>query len=190
VDENGGSAVIAVRRTGSTNGTVTVNYLTRDGTAAAGSDYVAQAGALSFGPGQTNNSFKVPILPDRRADGNQTVNLALGNPVGGVILGNQQTATLTIIDNTNSLPNSPPVLTVPPDQTISELSTLTVTNSASDADVPADTLTFSLLSGPPGAHLDSATGLLTWTPTEAQGPSTNLITVRVTANGIPALNDT
>src|SRR5439155_19771250 len=49
VDENGGSALIAVRRTGSTNGTVTVNYLTRDGTAAAGSDYVAQAGALSFG---------------------------------------------------------------------------------------------------------------------------------------------
>src|SRR5439155_1790089 len=53
-----------------------------------------------------------------------------------------------------------------------------------------NTLTFSLLSGPPGVNLDSATGLLTWTPTEAQGPSTNLITVRVTDNGTPALNDT
>src|SRR5204863_339776 len=76
--------------------------------------------------------------------------------------------------------NSPPTLTVPPDQTIPELSTLTVTNTASDPDLPANSLTFSLLSGPPGVHLDSATGRLTWTPTEAQGPSTNLITVRVT----------
>src|SRR5204862_204866 len=87
-------------------------------------------------------------------------------------------------------PNSPPTLTVPPDQTIPELSTLTVTNTASDADLPANSLTFSLLSGPTGVHLDSSTGLLTWTPTEAQGPSTNLITVRVTDNGTLALNDT
>src|SRR5205814_2382766 len=86
--------------------------------------------------------------------------------------------------------NSPPTLTVPPDQTIPELSTLTVTKTASDADLPANNLTFSLLSGPTGVHLDSATGLLTWTPTEAQGPSTNLITVRVTDNGTPALSDT
>src|SRR5207247_820529 len=86
--------------------------------------------------------------------------------------------------------NSAPTLTVPPDQTISELSTLTVTNTASDTDLPANILTFSLLSGPPGVNLDSATGLLTWTPTEAQGHSTNLITVRVTDNGTPALNDT
>src|SRR5206468_1676996 len=81
--------------------------------------------------------------------------------------------------------NSAPVLTVPTDRTVTELSTLTVTNTASDADLPANTLTFSLVSAPSGVNLDPSSGVLTWTPTEAQGPSTNLITVKVTDNGAP-----
>src|SRR6266516_611418 len=72
-------------------------------------------------------------------------------------------------------------------QTINELSTLVLTNTASDPDLPANTLTFSLVSGPSGVVLDSKTGVLSWTPTEAQGPSTNVITVRVTDDG--ALSD-
>src|SRR5439155_711706 len=76
--------------------------------------------------------------------------------------------------------NSAPVLTAPPDQTINELSALVVTNTASDADLPANTLTFALVSGPSGVAINPATGVLTWTPTEAQGPSTNTITVKVT----------
>jgi hypothetical protein len=85
--------------------------------------------------------------------------------------------------------NVAPVLTVPADQTINELTTLTVTNSATDADIPANTLTFSLVSAPQGVTLDSATGVLAWTPTEAQGPSTNVIMVKVTDSGTPALSD-
>jgi hypothetical protein len=104
VDESGGSAAISVRRTGSTNGTVSVNYLTSGGTATAGADYMALAGALLFGPGETNKVFTVPIVPDALVEPNETVNLVLGNPIGGVILGTNQTATLTIIDNTNSAP--------------------------------------------------------------------------------------
>src|SRR6266702_4424278 len=86
--------------------------------------------------------------------------------------------------------NSAPTLTVPPTQTINELTTLSVTNTATDPDIPANTLTFALVAGPSGMTLDLATGVLTWTPTEAQGPSTNVITVRVTDNGTPPLSDT
>jgi hypothetical protein len=32
--------------------------------------------------------------------------------------------------------------------------------------------------------IDSATGAISWTPTEAQGPSTNLVSVKVQDNGI------
>src|SRR5947199_238753 len=85
--------------------------------------------------------------------------------------------------------NSAPVLTVPANQTIAELSTLVVTNTATDADLPANTLTFSLVSGPSGASVNPTTGVLTWSPTKAQGPSTNLITVKVTDNGAPSLSD-
>jgi alpha-tubulin suppressor-like RCC1 family protein len=85
--------------------------------------------------------------------------------------------------------NTPPVLAAVPDQTILELSTLTVTNRATDVDIPANTLTFSLVAAPSGATLDTVTGVLSWTPTHAQSPSTNLITVRVTDNGVPPLSD-
>src|SRR5206468_1110299 len=84
--------------------------------------------------------------------------------------------------------NSAPVLTVPPSQTINELITLVVTNTATDTDLPANTLTFALERKTAGEGVDSATGVLTWTPTEAQGPSTNTITVKVTDNGTPALS--
>src|SRR5439155_15674341 len=86
--------------------------------------------------------------------------------------------------------NGAPILMTPPDQTVNELTTLTVTNRAIDPDVPADTLTFSLVSAPPGVMLDANTGLLTWTPTETDGPGTNLITVQVSDNGSPQLTDT
>jgi len=188
--DEGGSATIAVRRTGSTIGTVAVNYLTIDGTATAGADYVAQADALLFGPGETNKVFAVSILQDSSVEPNETVTLALANPLGGVILGTNQTATLTIINNTNSLPNTAPVLPTQADRTVNELATLTVANTATDADVPANTLTYQLLTGPTNATI-SASGIITWTPTEAQGPSSGVVfTTKVTDNGTPALSAT
>ena len=46
---------------------------------------------------------------------------------------------------------------------------MTFTATASDADVPANTLTFSLVGAPTGASITSG-GVFTWTPTETQGP--------------------
>ncbi len=40
---------------------------------------------------------------------------------------------------------------------------------------------------PAGATID-AQGVIAWTPTEAEGPSTNLVTVVVTDDGSPALS--
>ncbi len=84
--------------------------------------------------------------------------------------------------------NLPPTIIVPPTQTLYELTTLTITNFATDPDIPTNTLTFSLVSAPAGVNLDPNTGVLTWTPTEAQGPSTNTITVAVTDYNPCAVN--
>ena len=46
--------------------------------------------------------------------------------------------------------------------------------------MPTQTLTFSLVSGPSGATIDSSTGVFSWTPTESQGPGTYAFSVRVT----------
>src|SRR5438045_2861510 len=83
-----------------------------------------------------------------------------------------------------------PVLSVPANQTIDELSALAVTASATDADVPANTLTFSLVGSATGMKTSGSRIAINWTPTEAQGPSTNTITVVVTDNGVPALSAT
>src|SRR5207248_2532192 len=74
-------------------------------------------------------------------------------------------------------------------QTINELTALNVSATATDADLPANTLTFALVSGPAGLTV-AANGAIAWTPSEAQGPSTNVVTVRVFDDGTPSLNAT
>jgi len=86
--------------------------------------------------------------------------------------------------------NSAPVLTVPAPQTIRVGATLIATNTAVDADLPANLLTFSLVSAPAGMLIDSTTGVVTWTPPVSQQSSTNVVTVRVTDNGQPPFSDT
>src|SRR5204863_339138 len=78
----------------------------------------------------------------------------------------------------------------PADQTMAEQTTLSVSASATDADIPANSLTFALVSAPTGMTINPATGAISWTSTEAQGPSTNVVRVRVTDNGVPALSVT
>lgn len=86
--------------------------------------------------------------------------------------------------------NYPPVLEPIPYQVANEGFLFTVTARATDPDSPPQTLSFSLDSGaPPGMSIDPATGVLTWTPTEADGPGEYFVTVRVTDNGQPPLSD-
>src|SRR5436190_4623053 len=73
---------------------------------------------------------------------------------------------------------------------MAEQTTLDVNASAIDADIPANSLTFALVSSPAGMTINPATGAISWTPTEAQGPSTNAVSVSVTDNGVPALSVT
>jgi uncharacterized delta-60 repeat protein len=102
VDEAAGTAVIEILRTGGSAGPVSVNCVTSDGTAVAGSDYAAANVVVYFDAGEIRKPIAVPVLWDSQVEGNETVQLVLGSPTGGVILGAQRTATLTILDNTNS----------------------------------------------------------------------------------------
>jgi len=84
--------------------------------------------------------------------------------------------------------NTPPVLSPIPNITINAGDLLNLTCAATDLDCPPNAVTFSLGSGAPaGAAIAPASGLLTWTPTAWQAPSTNLIAVIATDNGVPPL---
>src|SRR5438105_2758972 len=88
-------------------------------------------------------------------------------------------------------PNTPPVLAAIGNKTINEGALLSFRAAATDSDSPAQTLSFSLDAGAPvGAGIDPGTGVFTWTPTEAQGPSVNSVTIRVTDSGLPARSAT
>src|SRR5207249_1099674 len=85
--------------------------------------------------------------------------------------------------------NQAPVLAAIGDKSVNEGAALTLTASATDADVPANALSFSLDAGAPaGAAIDANSGAFSWTPTEAQGPADYAVTVRVTDDGTPALS--
>jgi hypothetical protein len=86
--------------------------------------------------------------------------------------------------------NTPPVLAPIPNFTITAGQTLLVTNAATDADEPPQTLTWTLAAQPAGATINATNGLLTWRPAIAQSPTTNLFTVVVTDSGTPPMRAT
>jgi beta-glucanase (GH16 family) len=83
--------------------------------------------------------------------------------------------------------NHAPELVGISDQSVLAGRTLLVTNSASDVDVPPQTLTYSLQGAPPGASVDANSGVFSWRPAIAQSPSTQAVAVVVADNGVPSL---
>jgi hypothetical protein len=75
--------------------------------------------------------------------------------------------------------NVAPVLPAIPDQTVNELTLLTVTNTATNSNIHATIAGYALVNPPDGAAID-ANGIITWTPSQTQSPSTNTLTTVVT----------
>src|ERR1035437_4809873 len=104
VDASQSNALIKVIFSGSTDATASVDFSTSNLTAVAGVDYVAVFTNLNF-PAEvlTNavltNVVNIALLNNGVAGSTQTVNLALSNPLGPVVLGSPSTAVLTIINN-------------------------------------------------------------------------------------------
>jgi hypothetical protein len=86
--------------------------------------------------------------------------------------------------------NSPPVLSTIADRTVHAGTLLSIPISASDSDIPTNTLTYSLDAGAPAsATINPTNGLFTWHTTDADLNTTNHITARVTDDGVPPMTD-
>jgi hypothetical protein len=89
--------------------------------------------------------------------------------------------------------NKPPVLPSQSVQFANALIPLVVTNTATDAQSPPQTLTYTLTSTVAGTNaptINTSTGVITWTPAVTQTGTSNTITTVVTDNGSPNLSAT
>jgi uncharacterized repeat protein (TIGR03806 family) len=77
--------------------TITAAWATADGTAAAGSDYVAASGTVSFAPGVTSQTIGVAVNGDATVESDETFTVALSAPANATIA--TGTATGTILND-------------------------------------------------------------------------------------------
>ncbi len=111
VDEASGQVSFVVTLDKPGTGNVSVNYATVDGTALAGSDYVAQTThTLTFAPGEMVKVVNVGLINDSLAEGREYFDLRLSSPVGATLLP-QPTGRATIGAN-DSTAASLPLITV------------------------------------------------------------------------------
>ena len=106
----GGTLVFTVTRAGGTSSAVTVNYASGGGTAAAGADYTAVSGTLSFAAGETVKTIVVATIDDASAESSEDVQVTLSAPSGGSTI-STSTATGSINDNDGP---PPPIMTLNP----------------------------------------------------------------------------
>lgn len=78
-----------------TNQVLSADYITRDGTAKAGQDYLAVSGTLKLYPGESQAVIPVEILGDTVPETDETFYLDVTNPVGGSF--GQDVVTLTAV---------------------------------------------------------------------------------------------
>ena len=99
VGEGGGTVTITAKRVGGSLGAVSASFATLDGTALAGSDYLARTGILNWAAGDTaNKTFTVGIVNDTVKESTETFGLALSNATGGAVI-DGGSASVSIVDN-------------------------------------------------------------------------------------------
>jgi Concanavalin A-like lectin/glucanases superfamily/Bacterial Ig domain/Calx-beta domain/Putative Ig domain len=125
---------------------------------------------ITFAQGQAGLKF----TPASVAAGYFQVQAAISNQDSG-LGGLPVTATIQV-----SSINEPPILNKMGNKTVSLDQLLDFKATASDPDVPAQNLTFSLVNAPVGAIIDSKTGHFIWTPTTS---GVFEVTVMVTDDG-------
>ena len=98
--------------------TLSINYQTVNGSATAGSDYVAKSGTATFAPGQTRVEVNVTVTDDQLLEPLETVALRLSNSSAGTLTANEE-ATARIKDNEVEPTPTPPSPTPSPTVTSS-----------------------------------------------------------------------
>ena len=179
--EEGGTAEFEVSLSPSSTETVTVEFLTADGTAEAGSDYMAQTGTLTFTAGQTTQTISVSTVDDGVAEETEAFTVTLRNPTGGATL-EEATGTGTITDDDDDGGGTTPELSIGDAAVVEEGGTAEFEVSLSPSSTETVTVEFLTADGTAEAGSDytASTGTLTFTA----GQTTQTISVSTVDDGV------
>ena len=155
-----GVSIFAVTLTGRSSRTVTVRYQLEDGTAIGGADYVADAGVVTFAPGEADHVIEVPLLDDEIDEPVETF---------GVRLGEARRATVAVAEASGSIidDDGPPVLSISGGEGI-EGSEIEFTIDMAGASSQPVTVNYATADGTATgpADYEPATGVLTFDPAD------------------------
>lgn len=98
VSEASATAQIDVRLSAATGRDVILRYFATNGTAVAGSDFMATNGLLTIPSGETNATFTIAITNDALDEIAETISLRLTNATNAILIA-PTNATLTILDD-------------------------------------------------------------------------------------------
>jgi len=144
--------------------TTTVNFTTVDGSAIAGTDYVAKSGTVTFRPKDVSETITIPVLGDLISEDNKTFTVQLSNPVNATI--GDSVGIGTILDN-----DSAPTLSISGasvNEGNSGLISASVAVTLSKAFTSPVTVNYATANGSAtgGSDFNSASGSLTFNPGE------------------------
>jgi Calx-beta domain len=160
----GASMTFTIVKSGATALAHEVNFATADGSAAAGSDYTAVSGTLSFAAGETSKTVTVQTVDDVLGEAAETVLLNLSLSTGGATITTAQ-ATGTI--NENDIP--PPTFgIIGPGSAVIEggAATFTITKAGGPASAFSIDYGTSDSTAVAGADYVAANGTLSFAPGE------------------------
>ena len=160
--DEGDTLVFAVTLSQAATGAVTVDFATTDGSAAAGQDYSAASGTLTFAAGETSKTVEVATLADRTLDDGETLTLTLSGASGADIGDGEAVGTIA------DVPPLPGVRVA--DARADEGQTLAFAVTLSEATTVPVTVDYATADGSAtaGADYTAAAGTLTFAPDETE----------------------
>ncbi len=142
--ETSGDITITLQRVAGSAGELTLSYQTVDGTAMAGTDYVAASGQVSWADGDTTNkTIRLSLLDDTVLEADEQLTVQL-TALKGALLANASSYSVVIQDNEV---NQAPRIVGLENKDVNAGETVTLTAQVSDAEGDAMTYQWTQLSG-------------------------------------------
>jgi hypothetical protein len=168
---------------------VTVNYATADGTAAAGSDYAAASGALTFAIGETTKTVNVTVSGDTTVEPNETFVVNLSG-VSGATIADAQGQGMIVNDDVTPPPPLPTVsiddVSVNEGNAGTSAATFTVTLSAAPSGIVTVNYATADATATGGGDYVAGSGTLTF----AIGETTKTVAITVNGDTVVEPNET